>query len=701
MKIRRPVLTAWLLLVALFVTACSSSDAPPATTTTPPAASNVVANAGSDQNVVVGSFITLNGSKSTTTNSLQLSYTWSMTVRPAGSTARLSDANDVDPTFTTDVAGTYECELVVSDGQETSSPDKVTITATAAGTNPPPVANAGPNRSVFIGKLTSLDGRASTDQIGDPLKYRWTFTGRPPLSAASLVNADKVNPSFTPDVAGLYVIQLVVNDGTSDSAPASVNITVSTESLPTAKAGLDQIVLPNSLVTLDGSESSDAGGDIPLKYQWSLSTPAGVTATLNNPNIAKPTFTPPVAGAYTAQLIVTDSTGAKSAPDTVLITVGPRANAGPVQTVSVGATVQLNGSGSFGAAPLSYSWTFTAPLVAGSTAAFLPNNTVVDPTFVANVAGTYMIRLTVTDSVGRSAVATTTVTAQAGPTANFTFAPSNPDVNTTVQLTNTSTGSSLAYTWEFTERPTGSAAQFSPNASATNPTFVADRAGDFDVKLTARNTITNATVSKTQPIVVKNVFINTTPTAVINVTSALPANVCSTVKLSGTSSSDPGGIVASYLWTLTRPNGSAATLSSNTSSTPEFKADKAGTFGVRLVVTDDLGAPSPPANMNIAAQPNAIGKAIYDTTGLPGMTPTPPVVGGPKCMDCHKAGNHDTVDSTFTAADLSLSQYTVPVIKSKLTTAHLGGKTNLGDPELTQKITALRQFLDSTLTNCP
>ena len=631
-----------------------------------------------------------------------------MTVRPAGSTTKLSDANDVDPTFTTDVAGTYECELVVSDGQETSSPDKVTITATAAGTNPPPVANAGPNRSVFIGKLTSLDGRASTDQIGDPLKYRWTFTGRPPLSAASLVNADKVNPSFTPDVAGLYVIQLVVNDGTSDSAPASVNITASTESLPTAKAGLDQIVLPNSLVTLDGSESSDAGGDIPLKYQWSLSTPAGVTATLNNPTIAKPTFTPPVAGAYTAQLIVTDSTGAKSAPDTVLITVGPRANAGPVQTVSVGATVQLNGSGSFGAS-LSYSWAFTAPLVAGSTAAFLPNNTVIDPTFVANVAGTYMIRLTVTDSVGKSAVATTTVTAQAGPSANFTFAPPNPDVNTTVTLTNTSTGASLAYTWEFTSRPIGSTAQFSPNASATNPTFVADRAGDFDVKLTARNTSTNATHSVTRRIVAKSV--NTPPNAVINVTTPLPANVCSIVGLSGISSSDPGGRVASYSWTLTPPNGSPAPLSS--SSTAEFKADKAGTFDVRLVVTDNLGAPSPPANINITPitpQPNAIGQAIYDTTGLPGMTPVPPF-GGPKCMDCHRAGNHDTVGSIpFTNVDLSLSMYTVDRIKNELKPAasftHSGTQTNLdgtpaGDIELDQKITALRQFLDSTLPGCP
>lgn len=705
MPIKRTILTTWLLLIALFVAACSSGDSPPAATTTPPATSTVVANAGPDQNVLVGSFVTLNGSKSTTSNGNSPLYTWSM-VRPAGSAATLSETDIVNPTFTADVAGTYECELVVSDGQETSPPSKVTITATPPGTNPPPVANAGPNRSVSIGNPTSLDGSKSTDMIGDPLKYQWTFRGRPPLSkVVSLVNADKVNPSLTPDVAGQYVIELVVNDGTSDSAPARVTITASSEPPPTAKAGDDQIVLPNLLVTLDGSQSSDLGGDIPLKYQWSLFSPAGVTASLNNPTIAKPTFTPVVAGAYTAQLIVTDSTGAKSAPDTVLIIVGPRANAGPVQTVSVGATVQLNGSGSFGAS-LSYSWAFTAPLVPGSTAVFSPNNRDVDPTFLANVAGTYMIRLTVTDSVGRTATATTTVTAQAGPSANFSFAPAIPVVDAIVRLTNTSTptGSSLAYTWAFTLRPPGSIAQFSPNINATNPTFIADVAGGYDVKLTARNTSTNATHSVTRRITANNVIINTPPRAEINVKTPLPANVCSTVELDGTLSSDSGGSVASYLWTLTPPNGSAAPLSS--SSTTDFKADKAGTFGVRLVVTDNLGAPSPPANMNITAQPNAIGKEIYDSKGLPDMeTKTFGGATGPSCKACHSAGLiHDPAPSpSFIDLSLTPSRYTFAFIKNKVTTTHiLGGLvTNPANPSLDLSITSLRNFLDSTSPACP
>ena len=80
-------------------------------------------------------------------------------------------------------------------------------------------------------------------------------------------------------------------------------------------------------------------------------------------------------------------------------------------------------------------------------------------------------------------------------------------------------------------------------------------------------------------------------------------------------------------------------------------------------------------------------------------------------MDCHRAGNHDTVGSIpFTNVDLSLSMYTVDRIKNELKPAasftHSGTQTNLdgtpaGDIELDQKITALRQFLDSTLPGCP
>ena len=88
----------------------------------------------------------------------------------------------------------------------------------------PPVANAGPDQTVFVTQAVTLDGSASSDIEGDPLTYQWSFVSRPGGSTAALSSPTAVNPSFTADKAGTYTVQLIVNDGTLDSAPDTVNI---------------------------------------------------------------------------------------------------------------------------------------------------------------------------------------------------------------------------------------------------------------------------------------------------------------------------------------------------------------------------------------------------------------------------------------------------------------------------------------------
>lgn len=95
--------------------------------------------------------------------------------------------------------------------------------------NRPPTADAGINQSVFTGAQVQLDGSGSSDPDGDNLSYSWSFTSIPGGSTAALSDPTLVNPTFTPDVDGDYVIQLVVNDGTVDSSPASITITASSD----------------------------------------------------------------------------------------------------------------------------------------------------------------------------------------------------------------------------------------------------------------------------------------------------------------------------------------------------------------------------------------------------------------------------------------------------------------------------------------
>jgi hypothetical protein len=104
--------------------------------------------------------------------------------------------------------------------------NQLTVRASDAG-NTAPEANAGNDRTVPTGETVTLDGSGSSDEDGDPLTFEWTLTSVPEGSnaTASLTGADTAGPSFMADLAGEYVAQLVVNDGTADSAPDTVSIT--------------------------------------------------------------------------------------------------------------------------------------------------------------------------------------------------------------------------------------------------------------------------------------------------------------------------------------------------------------------------------------------------------------------------------------------------------------------------------------------
>lgn len=89
-----------------------------------------------------------------------------------------------------------------------------------------PVANAGPVISANIGQVVTLNGSASSDPSGGTLTYKWTMTSKPVDSAVRFSDTTTAKPQLTNTIAGGYVATLVVNNGKSDSAPATVSVTV-------------------------------------------------------------------------------------------------------------------------------------------------------------------------------------------------------------------------------------------------------------------------------------------------------------------------------------------------------------------------------------------------------------------------------------------------------------------------------------------
>jgi PKD domain/FG-GAP repeat len=164
----------------------------------------------------------LDGTGSQDPNGTSITYAWRFVTQPASSQAVLLSATSKTPSFTPQVAGLYIFALTVSDGALTSPSDEIVITVTPD--NCPPVADAGPDQKVATGQVVTLTGTGSTDPNDDSLTYSWRFQSKPDGSTATVAAAASVSPTFTADLAGLYVLSLVVSDGTLTSTPDTVVI---------------------------------------------------------------------------------------------------------------------------------------------------------------------------------------------------------------------------------------------------------------------------------------------------------------------------------------------------------------------------------------------------------------------------------------------------------------------------------------------
>jgi hypothetical protein len=241
-----------------------------------------------------------------------------------------------------------------------------TISASFATANDPLVADAGPDQTVAKRTKVTLNGSNSTN-VGGPgiASYLWAQIGGTPVR---LSNPSAAITTFcAPKQIGALTFQLTVTDvnGLQSTATCIVNVATACgeATLATANAGPDQTVNEGTMITLDGSNSTDPH-NCALSYLWQQMD--GPAVTLSNPNSPQPTFAAPQvrSGAVSLRfmLTVTNKYGLKST-DTCFVNVtladtAPHAVAGPTETAIAGSVVTLDGSGSSdpGCGIASYIW---------------------------------------------------------------------------------------------------------------------------------------------------------------------------------------------------------------------------------------------------------------------------------------------------------------------------------------------------------
>lgn len=368
-----------------------------------------------------------------------------------------------------------------------------------------PEAIAGTSQFAPVNSVVRLDASASlaraaaessssagqTSTTNDvSLTYNWSLIV-PSGSSATLSSATVPNPTFVIDQPGDYLALLKVG---YDSMQTESYVLVSTISAPPiAQAGPDQRVNVADVVHLDGSKSSDGDGN-PLAYEWQfVSRPVGSSATFSDPHSVVPTFVADADGAYVVQLTVNDSHGNNASDLVTISTQGttPIANAGPDQRVSPGALVLLDASASTDADgdPLTYLWRFLSR-PAGSTAA-LNDAASATPSFNADLPGTYILQLGVSDPGQNTSLDTMIVSTDVMAPRAVAGLRQNVLIGHTAHLDGSGSsdfdGANLSYHWSLLSKPADSQSSIDAADTAT-PTLPIDQPGPYVAQLVVKST---------------------------------------------------------------------------------------------------------------------------------------------------------------------------------------------------------------------
>ncbi len=275
-------------LVTLTVTDAVGNPGIDAVTVTVVDITEPVADAGEDLTVDQHDEVILDGSGSHDDVGVAL---WAWTFEYDGAPVELEGQS---PPFTFDVAGEYEVTLTVQDGAGNS--DSATITVTVRDITPP-VPALGGDITVDQGDTVTLDGTASSDNVG-VVDFTWTFEYE-----GATVTLTGALQEHTFEVPSTYEITLSVTDGAGNVASDSIVLRVRDTIAPVPVVDGHLTAKRGEAVVLDASRSTDNVGI--AKYTWTFKD-GGETVTLEGERVE---YTFDRAGDYDVVLSLEDADG--------------------------------------------------------------------------------------------------------------------------------------------------------------------------------------------------------------------------------------------------------------------------------------------------------------------------------------------------------------------------------------------------------
>lgn len=250
-------------------------------------------------------------------------------------TFEITGSLNAKPSFTYNTAGSYTAKVKVKDSEGLESAvasTVITVTDSTTSANTAPTARLTADKTTGAAPLTVVfDASTSSDtDVGDAVQsYSFDLDGD---GRYEITDSGNAKPGFTYSAAGSYTARVMVKDRAGlQSAAATVQITVSGAASPPASSNRPPVAVlrapggsvpAQSAATFDGVASYDPDGNDgvqSLSFDFGDGSPVlTVTAGAVQHRYA-------AQGRYTVSLVVTDTRGAKSAPVSQTMSIGPAA----------------------------------------------------------------------------------------------------------------------------------------------------------------------------------------------------------------------------------------------------------------------------------------------------------------------------------------------------------------------------------------
>jgi RHS repeat-associated protein/uncharacterized repeat protein (TIGR01451 family) len=490
-----------------------------------------------------------------------------------------------------------------------------------AADNQPPAVDAGLDQTATMPNAANLVGNVCDAGRVSGLNVSWSKVSGP--GSVTFANAQLAATSATFDEAGEYTLRLTAGDAGLSSSDEMTVVVLPFNDPPAVNAGADQSLILPASASLAGTVSDDAlPRDSSVAVNWSkMSGPGEVTFADDRSSATAATFSEP--GDYVLRLVGDDSQLANV--DEVAVKVyppnnAPAVNAGDDRTIRLPEKAALDAAVTDDGLPLGKTVAVAWTKASGPGTVSFANSKAADTTAAFSLPGTYVLRLTASDTQLSAADELTVVvnpanqppSVGAGADQAVTLPEAAP-LSGTVTDDGLPEGSAVTATWSKVSGP-GSVTFNAPQSPATTASF--SEAGTYVLRLSAGDSA--LTRSDDVAVTVRPSPFNLPPTVVAGAdqTITLPAKA----SLAGVAADDkqPAGAALTVAWSKSSGPGNvtfanaAAVTTTAAFSAPGVYVLKLTAGDTALTAADEVAVTVLPVN-----QPPVVKAGADQTIAFP------------------------------------------------------------------------------------